>query len=50
MIPTEVYELARAIGKCGSDDEPDKECIAIAWEIVGYLQTSGYRIVAKASD
>lgn len=50
MIPTEVYELARAIGKCGADEIPDDECIGIAWEIVGYLQASGYRIVPKASD
>lgn len=47
MIPSEVYALACAIGKCGPEDEPDNECIAIAWELTGYLQTSGFRIVKK---
>lgn len=48
MIPTEVYELARAIGKCRDDESPDDECVGIAWEIYGYLQASGYRIVPKS--
>lgn len=47
MIPSEVYALACAIGKCGPNEEPDGECISIAWELTGYLQTSGFRIVKK---
>jgi len=47
MIPPEIYALACAIGKCGPDDEPDSECIGIAWEISGYLQGAGFLIVAK---
>lgn len=47
MIPPEIYALACAIGKCGPDDEPDAECLGIAWEMSGHLQTSGFRIVVK---
>ena len=47
MIPIEVYRLACAIGKCGPDDEPDDECVRIAWELVNHLDSNGYRIVKE---
>lgn len=44
MIPTEIFMLACAIGKCGPEDDPDEECIAIAWELAKHLKSNGYYI------
>lgn len=48
MIPPEIYALARAIGMCGPDEEPDSECIGIAWKLAGYLLSDGFKIVKEA--
>ncbi len=50
MIPPEIYALARAIGKCGPDDEPDGECIGIAWQIAVHLRNNSFRVEPIAND